>query len=114
MKPSHRLHLTTLLGLSLLASASARAAGLPDTSKMNLLFVIIEDCYAGVWGCYGNAICQTPHLDGFARTATQFDAAYVPAVCCNPSRASFLTGLRPLTSPVWSNGQVMSVGAHEK
>ncbi|MCL5279288.1 MAG: sulfatase-like hydrolase/transferase [Planctomycetes bacterium] len=30
------------------------------------------------------------------------------AVCCNPSRTSFLTGLRPLTSRVWNNRQVMS------
>jgi arylsulfatase A-like enzyme len=75
---------------------------------MNLLFIIIEDCYAGVWGSYGNPLCQTPNMDRFARTAVQFNAAYVQAVCCNPSRTSFLSGLRPLTARVWSNPQVMS------
>ncbi len=74
---------------------------------MNLLFVIIEDCNAGVWGCYGNPICKTPHMDRFATTAVRFDSAYVQAVCCNPTRSSFLTGLRPLTTGVWSNGQEM-------
>lgn len=108
MKSITKRLLTVLLGLSLLPSALARPVGLPDTSKMNLLFVIIEDCNAGVWGCYGNTICHTPNLDRFARTATQFDRAYVQAVCCNPSRTSFLTGLRPLTSRVWHNSQVMS------
>ena len=68
--------------------ALAAPAGLPDTSKMNLLFIIIEDCYAGVWGSYGNPICKTPNMDRFARTAVQFDAAYVQAVCCNPTRTS--------------------------
>ncbi len=86
----------------------AAPGGLPDTSKMNLLFIIIEDCYAGVWGSYGNPICKTPNMDRFARTAVQFDSAYVQAVCCNPSRTSFLTGLRPLTTRVWGNPQVMS------
>jgi len=102
------LLLASLLCLTPFSIAVAAPAGLPDTSKMNLLFVIIEDCYAGVWGCYGNPICKTPNMDRFALTAMQFDRAYVQAVCCNPSRTSFLTGLRPLTSRVWNNGQVMS------
>ena len=108
MQTSHPLILAVFLGLSLTSFGVARPASLPETSKMNLLFIIIEDCYAGVWGSYGNTICKTPNLDRFARTATQFDRAYVQAVCCNPSRTSFLTGLRPLSSRVWNNGQVMS------
>ena len=75
---------------------------------MKVLFVIIEDCYAGVWGSYGNTICQTPNLDRFTQTAVRFDRAYVQAIACNPSRSTFLSGLRPLTSGVWNNGQVMS------
>ena len=58
-------------------------------------------------GCYGNLICQTPNLDRFATSAVRFDSAYVQAICCNPSRSSFLNGLRPLTSRVWNNGQEM-------
>lgn len=100
--------LASLLCLPCFSRAAASPTGLPDTSKMNLLFIIIEDCYAGVWGSYGNPICQTPNMDRFARTAVQFDAAYVQAVCCNPSRTSFLTGLRPLTTRVWGNPHVMS------
>ncbi|MDO8540865.1 MAG: sulfatase [Opitutaceae bacterium] len=90
------------------ASAAAARSPLPDTSKMNVLFIIIEDCYAGVWGSYGNTICQTPNMDRFAQSAVRFDRAYVQAIACNPSRSSFLSGLRPLTSGVWNNGQVMS------
>ena len=97
---------TTLLAPN--PTAAASRAALPDTSQMNVLFVIIEDCYAGVWGSYGNTICQTPNLDRFTRTAVRFDRAYVQAIACNPSRSSFLSGLRPLSSGVWNNGQVMS------
>jgi arylsulfatase A-like enzyme len=91
-----------------LAAESAPAADkLPDTSRMNVLFIIAEDWSANTPGCYGNPICKTPNLDRFASTAVRFDAAYVQAICCNPSRTSFLTGLRPLTTGVWSNGQEM-------
>ena len=89
-------------------AAVAATSGLPDTSKMNVLFLLIEDCYAGVWGSYGNTICKTPNMDRFARTALRFDAAYVQGIACNPSRSSFLSGLRPLTTGVWNNSQNMS------
>lgn len=113
MKILFRRRLIRLIFLCLAAAfgsrvAAAPGAALPDASKMNVLFILIEDCYAGVWGSYGNTICKTPNMDRFARTAVQFDAAYVQGIACNPSRSSFLTGLRPLTTRVWNNSQVMS------
>ena len=94
-------------GLAVMSAGTVTAAPMPDTSKMNLLFIIVEDWNAGTPGCYGNPICKTPNLDRFADSAVRFDSAYVQAVCCNPSRSSFLTGLRPLTSGVWNNGHEM-------
>ena len=81
-----------LLAILTAATQGGLAAELPDTSKMNVLLIDIEDCNAGVWGCYGNPICKTPNIDAFARTAVRFDSAYCQAICCNPSRTSFLTG----------------------
>jgi arylsulfatase A-like enzyme len=103
------MHLGALL-LATLVGADTPAAqrGLPDTSKMNILFINIEDCNAGVWGCYGNPTCQTPHIDRFATTALRFDSAYCQAICCNPTRTSFLTGLRPPSTRVLGNGDVMN------
>lgn len=101
------MHLSLAVLTLLAAAPQDPAAGLPDTSKMNVLLIDIEDCNAAALGCYGNPICKTPNLDRFCRTAVRFDAAYVQAVCCNPSRTSFLTGLRPLTTRVTSNGHVM-------
>ncbi|HPA17812.1 MAG TPA: sulfatase [Verrucomicrobiae bacterium] len=89
-------------------AVSAAAADMPDTSKMNVLLIDIEDCNAAVWGCYGNPICKTPNIDRFASGAVRFDSAYCQAYCCNPTRTSFLTGLRPLTTGVLSNGHVMN------
>lgn len=96
-----------LVLLGAVGCGAAFAADMPDTSKMNVLFINIEDCAANVWGCYGNTICKTPNIDRFASTAVRFDRAYCQAICCNPSRTSFLTGLRPLSTHVLSNGHVM-------
>lgn len=66
----------------------------------------IEDCRADVWSCYGNTICKTPNIDRLANTGVVFERAYCQYVCCNPSRSSFLTGLRPHTTGVLSNADV--------
>ncbi|MCS7238194.1 MAG: sulfatase [Thermoguttaceae bacterium] len=91
----------------LCGAVKAAVPSLPDTTKMNVLFINIEDCNASALGCYGNPICKTPNLDRLCATGIRFDRAYVQGVCCNPSRASYLTGLRPLTNRVTNNGQEM-------
>ena len=102
------MSVTSLLLAVLTVGAAGPDKGLPDTAKMNVLFIDIEDCYTGVWGCYGNRICKTPNIDRFAATAVRFDSAYCQAICCNPTRTSFLTGLRPLSTHVLSNAHVMN------
>jgi len=99
---------TLVLAATVAAAVPAGADNLPDTSKMNVLFINIEDCNAGVFACYGNPICKTPNIDRLAATAVRFDSAYCQAICCNPTRTSFLTGLRPLSTRVLSNGHVMN------
>jgi arylsulfatase A-like enzyme len=97
-----------LMAVFAAVAQAAVAAGPPDTSKMNVLLIDIEDCNAGVFGCYGNPICKTPNIDRFAATAIRFDSAYCQGISCNPSRTSFLTGLRPPSTRVFSNGDVMN------
>ncbi len=93
------------LGLPVFAAPQAE---MPDTRGMNILFINIEDCNASVFGCYGHPICKTPNIDRLAATGVRFDAAYCQGICCNPTRTSFLTGLRPLSTRVLTNAQNMS------
>ena len=81
-----------------------RAAGrLPDTSKMNVLIFNMEDWTANAIGCYGNAIPKTPNIDKLAASGVRFNRAYIQYPCCNPSRSSLWTGLRPPTTGMTNN-----------
>lgn len=73
------------------------------TENMNILFITVEDWNANAIGSYGNPIVQTPHLDKLAQKGVKFTRAYSQGVVCNPSRASFTTGLRPETTGVFGN-----------
>jgi arylsulfatase A-like enzyme len=78
-----------------------------EASKMNVLFIDIEDMTAVAVGCYGNPIVKTPNLDQFAREGIRFERCYCQAPMCNPSRSSFLTGLRPDSTRVYTNADPM-------
>jgi iduronate 2-sulfatase len=91
---------------TILALAFAFAFGTPGLAadapkKLNVLFLVADDLRAEL-GCYGSP-ALTPHLDALAKRGVRFDRAYCQQAVCNPSRSSFLTGLRPDTLHVWSN-----------
>ncbi len=61
--------------------------------KPNVLLIISDDLRDTV-NCYGNPAAKTPNLNRLASRAVRFEHAYVQYPVCNPSRTSFLTGLR--------------------
>lgn len=71
--------------------------------KPNILFITSDQQRADCYGFAGRRI-RTPHLDALARAGTHFTACITPNVVCQPSRASILTGLLPLTHGVADNG----------
>lgn len=87
--------------------ASAATDSPAAAPPMNVLFINFEDFTPNAIGCYGNPIPKTPNIDRLAAGGVRFDRAYIQYPCCNPSRTSFWTGLRPPTTRVLSNEHVM-------
>lgn len=65
----------------------------------NVIYISIEDAMPS-FGCYGDTIAITPHVDSFAKDALLFEDVHCQVALCTPSRTSILTGLRPSTTGI--------------
>ncbi len=74
-----------------------------NAKRPNILLITSDQQRADCNG-FENPALRTPHLDLLARRGTRFSANITPNLVCQPSRASILTGMLPLTHGVWDNG----------
>ncbi len=84
-------------------SCSKRKSGeISKDPPVNVLFIVVDDLN-NTLGCYGHPTVKTPNIDRLASKGLLFRNAYCNFAVCNPSRSSFLTGLRPETLGILDN-----------
>ena len=92
----HWLICLVALGLSV-------ALGQAAAKRPNVLFIAIDDLNDWVGCLGGHPQVRTPDINRLARRGVLFSNAHCQAPICNPSRTSFMTGLRPSTTGIYEN-----------
>ena len=69
------------------SAPAAETAGRP-----NILFILAEDI-GKQFGCYGEPLVKTPHLDRLAARGVRYNNAFTTAPVCSASRSAIMTGM---------------------
>lgn len=80
-------------------------------ARPNILFLIPDQWRAQAFGFAGDPNVRTPNLDRFERECVNFTQAVAGTPVCSPTRASLLTGRRPLSHGVFLNDVPLSTNA---
>jgi arylsulfatase A-like enzyme len=96
----HAMHRRTLLLIVLLTTLPvgrlmAQTSDPAPDSRPNVVLIISDDHAWTDYGCMGNNVVRTPHIDRLAREGLTFTRGYVTTALCSPSLATLLTGLHP-------------------
>jgi arylsulfatase A-like enzyme len=95
--------LIRVVGLAVLWVPGTMWAGDQPRPLPNVLVVLADQWRAQAFGFAGDPNVKTPHLDRLAGQSVHFVNAIAGMPVCCPTRASLLTGQRPLTTGVFMN-----------
>tara|TARA_B100000586_G_C20097969_1_gene423422 strand:- start:279 stop:1691 length:1413 start_codon:yes stop_codon:yes gene_type:complete len=91
------------LFFGLLFGLSRALPAADDQQPPNVLLITVDDLNDWVVGLDGHPQSLTPNIERLARRGVSFTNAHCQAPICNPSRTSFMTGLRPSTTGIYEN-----------
>jgi arylsulfatase A-like enzyme len=98
--PHRRMTPTRLLP----ALLAALCLPLIAADKPDVLFIAVDDLNDWVGNLGGHPQTKTPNIDRLVARGTAFTNAHCAAPACNPSRAALMSGLRPWTTGIYTNG----------
>ena len=82
-------------GTMALASAGTLLDAGQQTSKPNILMILVDDLGYGDLSSYGAKDLKTPHIDRLMAAGMRFDNFYANCPVCSPTRAALLSGRYP-------------------
>jgi len=97
--PAVREKRSFLMGLVVIAAIVAVWDGADCSAadeRPNVLWIVSDDVSPD-FGCYGDPLAKTPHVDQLAREGVRFNRAYTTAPVCSASRSAFFTGMYQTT-----------------
>lgn len=68
------------------------SAGDTQALRPNILWLTMEDT-SFFFGCYGDRVAKTPHIDRLAGEGTLFTRAFASSPVCSPARSALITGM---------------------
>lgn len=96
IKPIQLINMRIKYGIIVtLALCLSLAHSFGQVNRPNFLFIIVDDLRPEL-GAYGCSEVKSPNIDRLAAEGFLFNRAYCNVPVCGASRASLLTGLRPL------------------
>ncbi|MDD7985171.1 sulfatase [Lentisphaera marina] len=93
--------LKPLLSLYICFIPFCLSLGFAAETKPNVLMLVIDDLNDWIGPLKGHPQVKTPAIDSLAARGMNFTNAHCQTPLCNPSRTSFMTGLRPSSSGVY-------------
>ena len=103
-----KIRISLTLALAFCASVDFQVCASP---RPNVLFVIADQWRSSAFGYSGDPNVKTPHIDKLAARSLNFINAIAGTPVCGPTRASLITGLRPLTTGIFLNDAKLSTNA---
>ena len=98
-----RILLLSLLLTFPSAGVCRRPSDAANTSRPNIVFILIDDLRWDELGISGHPFIKTPHIDRIGKEGALFRNAFMTTPLCSPSRASFLTGQYAHTHGITDN-----------
>ncbi|MBI5774482.1 MAG: sulfatase [Verrucomicrobia bacterium] len=90
-------------GLALALVVIPPVVAAPAATKLNVLFIAIDDLNDWIGCLGGHPQAKTPNMDRLARRGVLFSNAHCAAPLCNPSRAAVFSGRQPFETGVFAN-----------
>ncbi len=83
-------------GMAALSAAGCRTLnGHSSDSRLNFLFLLVDDLGWADLGCFGSSFYETPNVDRLCASGMKFTDAYAACPVCSPTRSSIVTGKYP-------------------